>query len=143
MRSFADIVRRATESRTPESAGGLDHLTERMAARVSRRALLKGALATSIATTLGIGLLEPLPVLAVCSGSSGNTCNGPCGYCSSHIQSCCSPNGVYCYQLTCTCNGGCNCSCFYAQITVCNDGSYASNCPCDCLFCIPNCGCCP
>lgn len=117
------------------AVGALDRLTQRASLVLSRRVVLTGALG-GIAASLGLNIVSPLQAAA----QNCNTCWGPCTYCNTCTAYCCDPSGFYCRQGCCTCS--CNCSCYRSKITVCDDGSYAVDCPCDCAICWPNCGCC-
>ena len=101
----------------------MERLIRRAALGFSRRSLLKRAAALG-AVTLGIQLFNALPVVA----ASCNECGGFCSPCGGGSPVCCSPNGQYCWQSSCSCPS-CTCHVHAPYIKVCDDGAYTYSCP--------------
>lgn len=102
----------------------LDRLTRVTAIAISRRNFLKRALSVG-ATIVGASLLEAKPAFA----DHCNYCQAPCA-CTSTVNSCCSPNGLYCYYKSCV-RQYCNLpgvKLIRAFVYACNDGSPIHQC---------------
>jgi hypothetical protein len=111
----------------------LDRLTRSAAMAVSRRTMLKGGL-SGVGAVLGLGLFNWKLVEANCG--TCNTCYGPCTKGTSTIQSCCSPNGYYCYFYQCL-----GCGCAQAKFQICDCNNYTDSCPACCFLCFFGCPC--